>query len=95
MRYGRDKFPEDLRFQETTNRQFFQGRYVIRHPYRGEMTCSAAQAYRERTYQRQEAAVQTLAKLTGWEPADIRRKVDFIETNGPTPTDEAWWDSIW
>ncbi|WP_099237442.1 DUF2330 domain-containing protein [Synechococcus sp. BDU 130192] len=95
VRYGRDEFPEDLRFQETANRQFFQGRYVIRHPYRGEMTCSAAQDYRERTYQRQEAEVQTLAKLTGWEPADIRRKVDFIETNGPTPTDEAWWDSIW
>ncbi|MDY6941359.1 MAG: DUF2330 domain-containing protein, partial [Cyanobacteriota bacterium] len=32
VRYTRDKFPEDLQFQETGNRQNFQGRYIIRHP---------------------------------------------------------------
>lgn len=34
IRYDRTHFPEDLKFQNTSNQQLFQGRYVIRHPYR-------------------------------------------------------------
>ncbi|MEM9769275.1 MAG: DUF2330 domain-containing protein [Cyanobacteria bacterium P01_D01_bin.71] len=33
VRYTRDKFPEDLTFQETHNRRLFQGRYVMNHPF--------------------------------------------------------------
>ncbi|NEQ43037.1 MAG: DUF2330 domain-containing protein [Leptolyngbya sp. SIOISBB] len=33
VRYTRDKFPEDLTFQETNNRRLFQGRYVMNHPF--------------------------------------------------------------
>ena len=43
VRYTRDKFPEDLRFAETGNRENFQGRYVIRHPFTGEMDCPAGE----------------------------------------------------
>jgi len=43
VRYSRDKFPEDLMFQSTANRQFFQGRYVTRHPYAGNIDCAARQ----------------------------------------------------
>ena len=39
VRYSRDKFPEDLMFQSTANRQFFQGRYVTRHPFAGDIDC--------------------------------------------------------
>ncbi|MEL6354408.1 MAG: DUF2330 domain-containing protein [Cyanobacteria bacterium J06627_28] len=41
VRYSRDKFPEDLMFQSTGNRQFFQGRYVTRHPFAGNIDCAA------------------------------------------------------
>ncbi|MEO1298165.1 MAG: DUF2330 domain-containing protein, partial [Cyanobacteria bacterium J06636_16] len=43
VRYTRDKFPEDLSFQETNNRRFFQGRYVMTHPFTegDERTCLA------------------------------------------------------
>lgn len=92
VRYARDKFPQDLKFHETANRQSFQGRYVIRHPFRGEMTCDAASDYLNRTYLRQEEEIDTLAKVTGWDTADIRRKVDFV--NAPKPSGN-WWDSIW
>jgi len=40
VRYSRDKFPEDLMFQSTANRQFFQGRYVTRHPFSGNINCA-------------------------------------------------------
>ncbi|MEM9808156.1 MAG: DUF2330 domain-containing protein, partial [Cyanobacteria bacterium P01_D01_bin.56] len=41
VRYSRDKFPEDLMFQTTSNRQFFQGRYVTRHAFTGSLDCPA------------------------------------------------------
>lgn len=90
VRYARDTFPEDLRFQETANRQFFQGRYVMRHPYRGEMNCSAAQPYQRNVRQRQEEEAQTLARLTGWDIQNIRQKVDFVEAQ-----DIPWWRNLW
>lgn len=67
VRYTRDKFPEDLMFQETSNRQFFQGRYVIRHPFTGDLNkCLAGQQYQKNLPARFEREAQTLAKLTGW-----------------------------
>ena len=41
VRYTRDKFPEDLMFQETGNRRFFQGRYVLNHPFTRGQNCVA------------------------------------------------------
>ncbi|MEO0532780.1 MAG: DUF2330 domain-containing protein [Cyanobacteria bacterium P01_A01_bin.123] len=40
VRYTRDKFPEDLIFQTTNNRRFFQGRYVLNHPFTGNAKCN-------------------------------------------------------
>ena len=90
VRYTGDKFPEDLKFQATGNRQLFQGRYVIRHPYTGEINCSAANEYKRSVRDRQEREAQTLASLTGWNINDIRNKIEFIESK-PTP----WWRNLW
>ncbi len=92
VRYTRDKFPQDLTFQETANRENFQGRYIIRHPYRGEASCSAAAAYRRQVRDRQEREVLTLAKLTDWSIAEIRQRVDFMSLNA---SQEPWWRNIW
>ncbi|MEM9505549.1 MAG: hypothetical protein AAGA01_16520, partial [Cyanobacteria bacterium P01_E01_bin.43] len=45
VRYTRDKFPEDLTFQETNNRRLFQGRYVMHHTFANanEQACIARQ----------------------------------------------------
>ncbi len=90
VRYTRDKFPEDLRFQETGNRQLFQGRYVIRHPYRQEITCNVAKQYKQSVKERQEREAQTLASLTGWDINDIRKKINFVEAK-TVP----WWENLW
>ena len=90
VRYDRQHFPEDLRFQETGNQQFFQGRYIIRHPYQGEISCNAGKEYQRQVRQRQETEVQTLANLTGWNVNDIREQVNFFEVK-PIP----WWRRIW
>lgn len=75
VRYTRDKFPEDLMFQQTNNRSLFQGRYILRHPYTGEMACEAGRHYRRSLRQRFEQEAQTLARLTGWNIRDIRNKL--------------------
>lgn len=92
VRYSRDRFPVDLQFQETQNRQLFQGRYVMRHPYRGEMACDAASAYRRSVRERQEKEAQTLARLTSWNIDKIRSKIDFMNGSGESVP---WWRKLW
>lgn len=92
LRYNRNNFPEDLHFQKTGNSQFFQGRYVLQHPFKGEMTCDAATAYRKQVRQRQEQEAQTLANLTGWDINNIRKKINFIETESQS---KPWWQNVW
>ncbi len=94
VRYSRDKFPEDLIFQETGNRQLFQGRYVIRHPFRDKTNCSAGRKYKKSVKNRQESEAQTLANLTGWNLSEIRNKIDFIGAN-PNSVDKPWWRKLW
>ena len=74
VRYGRTNFKEDLFFRETPSNQNFQGRYILRHPWKGEATCDEAKQYQAELPKRLEAQAQTLANLTGWKIEDIRRK---------------------
>jgi hypothetical protein len=74
VRYDAAHFPEDLVFQETGNRENFQGRFVLRHPWKGTSSCAAVDAYRRSLQQRQEKEAQTLAWLTGWDVNEIRKK---------------------
>jgi hypothetical protein len=92
VRYDSKHFPEDLVFQETGDRQNFQGRYVIRHPFRGEATCDIS-AYETQVRARQDRAAQQLANLTGWDIDDIRGKISFA--GGKAPVEEPWWKRLW
>src|SRR5207247_102094 len=77
VRYDNAHFPEDLLFQETADRENFQARYVLRHPWTGDATCEAATNYRQQLRPRQEREAQTLATLTGWDVNDIRKKMSI------------------
>ena len=94
VRYDREHFPEDLVFQETGDRQNFQGRYVVRHPWRGEASCDLT-AYREATRKRQEHEAQQLANLTGWDIDAIRAKIDFPDVPEPDGKPAPWWARLW
>jgi hypothetical protein len=93
VRYTRDKFPEDLAFQQTNNQEFFQGRYVMQHPFLGEASCPAVQEYRRSLPPRFEQEAQTLARLTGWPLHEIRRKLPTLEE--PAVDSTPWWDDLW
>ena len=96
VRYDREHFPEDLVFQETKDRENFQGRYVLRHPWKGDAEkCPAAAKYLEGLKDRREKEAATLASLTGWEIGKIR---DRMKLGGTAPKDadgKKWWQKIW
>jgi hypothetical protein len=94
VRYDAEHFPEDLMFQETGDRQNYQGRYVIRHPWKGEASCDVSQ-YDAAVRERQEREAQLLANMTGWDIGDIRGKIPLFGNTPPEPEKEPWWKRIW
>ncbi|SNS18618.1 DUF2330 domain-containing protein [Antarctobacter heliothermus] len=73
-RYEGDQMAEDVFFRATEDRQNFQGRYVMNHPYTGETTCEAGKDYVLRTRARVQDEARALARLTGWDEAEMLEK---------------------
>jgi hypothetical protein len=76
VRYDAAHFPEDLAFMETHDRENFQGRYVMRHPWRGTATCPAAEKYRASLPARFRQEAENLSGLTGWDGNDIAARME-------------------
>ncbi len=93
--YDADHFPEDLMFKQTGDRSNFQGRYVLRHPYRGDATCEAAEQYHASLPKRFEQEAQSLANLTGWNIDTIRDTMNEKGQDFEKPVDDSWWKRIW
>jgi hypothetical protein len=92
LRYTPASFPEDLMLQETKDKQNFQTRYVLRHPWKGEAgACDAAKDYVTALQIRQEKEAQTLATLTGWDINVIRSKMQLTAPK----VSSNWWDNLW
>ena len=91
VRYDNAHFPEDLVFQETADRANFQGRYIVRHAWTGSDTCGAAPEYRRTLADRRAREAEQLARLTGWNVAELRKKMgaDLPVRAG------AWWEQLW
>jgi hypothetical protein len=92
FRYTSESFPEDPVFQQTGDQENFQGRYVLRHPWKGgEAQCPEAKQYLSELPKRREREALNLADLTGWELADIRKRMKIDESSKP----EKWWEQLW
>ena len=73
--YTNDQMPNDLLFRETDNRANYQGRYVMNHPFDGEITCIPGGFYVVGVRMRLETEARRLAELTGWNRADFAEKI--------------------
>jgi hypothetical protein len=90
VRYDGRHFPEDLVLQETADQTNFQGRYVLRHPYSGSLSCGA-ETYRRGLRDRREKEARSLASLTGWGIERIRNRMGLgVEASQPK-----WYERIW
>jgi len=97
-RYNAASFPEDIVFQQTSDRTNFQGRYVLRHPWKGDADCDAARTYFDSLPDRHEKEAQTLARLTGWDINQIRSDMGMPLVESPVvepPPPEPWWRTLW
>jgi hypothetical protein len=92
VRYAREQFPEDLIFQETSNQETFQGRYILRHPFTGQINCSAGREYQKSLPARFDQEAQTLAQLTGWNLEEIRQKLPAVPNSSSS---DPWWRTLW
>ena len=79
VRYDSKHFPDDLKFIETGDRTNYQGRYIMRHAWQGEARCEAATDYFEMVNDRNVAAGNHLASLTGWDRAEIASSLGVHE----------------
>jgi hypothetical protein len=76
VRYDAAHFPEDLAFMETSDRENFQGRYVLHHPWRGHASCSAGKSYLQSLPEQYQRQAKNLATLTGWSAGEIQAKME-------------------
>ena len=104
VRYDAETFPEDLEFQVTGDRSNYQGRYVLRHPWRGDYgECEAAGDYAVNLVERWDDEANELAKLTGRDFDAIKTKMaslgysDAILNNVSVEPKEKknWWQKLW
>jgi hypothetical protein len=92
VRYSAATFPEDLSFQETGDTNNFQVRYVLHRPWEGSpQLCPAAAGYFRELDDRRATEARNLADLTGWELADISRRMGLGAMKPPSP----WWQNLW
>jgi hypothetical protein len=98
VRYDRAHFPEDLVFQETGDRSHFQGRYVLRHEFKGPCDCGAGRDYVRGLRERRAKEAQNLATLTGWNLGTIRERM-AVNADWSRPGEELpeakWWERLW
>ena len=90
-RYDAQHFPADITFQETEDQSNFQGRFVIRHPWKGGGSCPALADYLNSLRARQKEQAHTLADLTGWSLASIEAKMPAVADAQPS----SWWNRMW
>ena len=91
----RNIFPRDLFFQQTTDSENYQGRYVLQNAWTGPLSCDAGKIYKKQLKERHEKEAETLAMLTGWKIGDIR-KLMGPEAGPETESkgDKKWYQNI-
>src|SRR5262249_15616248 len=75
VRYDAAHFPEDLALMETHDRENFQARYVLRHPWRGSTLCLRGAEYQYELQTRFKQEARTLSSLTGWSIPEIETRM--------------------
>ncbi len=95
LRYDTRHFPEDLQLQVTADRENWQARYVLHHPYRGQDECPALAAYRQGVWERRRKEAENYCSLTGARFDGIRAKMGVDEKWSEPNEGLIWWERLW
>jgi len=95
LRYNAEHFPEDLQFQVTKDRENWQARYVLHHPYAGTDECPQMAAYHRTVWDRRKKEAENYCDLTGARMDETRTRMGVAD-NWSAPYETAtWWERIW
>ncbi len=95
LRYDKEHFPEDLQLQETADKENWQARYVLHHPYRGTDECPELASYRRTVWDRRRGEADNYAALTGVNVVTVRKQMG-VEEDWSEPTETmVWWERLW
>jgi hypothetical protein len=88
LRYQRDRFPEDLIFQETNNQSLFQSRYISHQTYGQTIYCGRQRSdqYHRWVAERQHRQIANAVRLTGRRRAEIEAQTTATRNVTPTNT---------
>lgn len=75
MRYDAKSMKNDPVFKHTENRQNFQGRYILNHPYIGELNCERGREYLRHIKKTHHDQATVLRKLTSWKKDQIDSRI--------------------
>ncbi len=78
VRYNRENFPQDLKFQKTSNKERYQCRYVIHRTSSGPFNCNAATGYFKKVIDRRNQELANLEEMTGQTLADFPIYDDYV-----------------
>ena len=66
----------------------------LRHRFSGKMACSAAKAYERSVRERENQEAVNLARLTGWNIDEIRKRMN-LASKSATEGEKHWWNALW
>jgi len=95
LRYDARHFPEDLQFQVTADRENWQARYVINHPYRGSDDCPEMESYHKRVWSRRAREAENYCELTNSSLDQTRVKMGVGENWSEADEALVWWQRFW
>ena len=95
LRYDRAHFPEDLQFQVTADRENYQARYVLHHPYRGTDECPELKAYHRSLWDRRKKEAENYCDLTGAAVDGVRTRMGVADDWSAPYETASWWERIW
>jgi hypothetical protein len=95
LRYDRAHFPEDLQFQVTADRENWQARYVLHHPYAGTDECPELKPYRRTVWDRRKKEAENYCELTGAAMNDVRTRMGVADDWSAPNETLTWWEKIW
>ncbi|HEX7078358.1 MAG TPA: DUF2330 domain-containing protein [Candidatus Eisenbacteria bacterium] len=95
VRYDARHFPEDLQFQETSDRTLYQVRYAIHHPYRGPEECPERADYLRTVRDRRSQEASNAAALTGDALQAVRQRMGVDDDWAEPGESLHWWERIW
>lgn len=93
--YDSAHFPEDIQFQETGDHQNWQARYVIHHPFQGDVECTELKSYWRTVWARRKEEATNYAELTNESEEAVRRRMGTREDWTLADEGLTWWERIW